>query len=173
MTSCSQSEQLLFWQLNWKVFIYFYLSICLLACRSVSDICLSACLSIFMTSCWHSEQLLFWQLSWKVFIYFYLSVCLSICLSDILLTFWTSFVLITKLKSWKIVLHPLLIYLGHGDLYDCRAANHEFSTAIRRNPVSRQIIDRRPKEISMSGTEKTHFPPKVQLVWGKVIVNFY
>ena len=38
LISCWLSEQLLFWQLSWKVFISFCLS----------------CQSVFLTSCWHS-----------------------------------------------------------------------------------------------------------------------
>ena len=105
------------------------------------SVCLSVCLyfclsTIFLTSSWHSEQLLFWWVSWKIFLSsFCLSVCLSVCwpvflsfwypvvsvyLSDILLTFLATFVLITKLKSLSVwlsvclsVCRPVLLSFWH------------------------------------------------------------
>ena len=62
-------------------------------------------------SWWHSEQLSFWYLCWKL-IYWHTEILFS----DILLTFYTSFLLITKLridlKFWLF----LPLRGGHQDL---------------------------------------------------------
>ena len=54
--------------------------------------------------CFPNLRGILWTSS-KVFLSFYLSICLPFYLSDILLTFWTTFVLITKQKTWNFFLH--------------------------------------------------------------------
>ena len=70
-------------------------------------------------SWWHLEQLSFWYLSWKV-AFWHIDIRTywhtDIMFSDILLTFWRTFVLITKLRI-DLKFWPLFSSLGgHQDL---------------------------------------------------------